>query len=787
MKFSFTKILNYLGLTIAFSAFAIIMVQVKWDVTFAKGYPDSDRLYRVELALAKEQYWVHCPRLLFEEFHKVPEIELVGIVNLEPSTKNIRRCGSTESSYITKVSNRYSQDALDILGVELVDGVCNDADSLVKILITTDLADILYPDESAIGKMFEDENNNTYTISGVYRPLVENGVTPRVDFIETLGKDGMFHLYFNYSCIIKIAQGVDVGLLEKQLHSISFDYLSNAFNGANALNDEKGINLRLTQLHDVHYVSDTQHDMVPKSNQSTLYTLMSIAVILLLVAMINYLNISMAEVPTKIKGLNTRKVLGASQLELIWIQCRDSLKVAVCAVITSMLIVYLISLTNISDLIDGSILPSDNIGFYTLLAIGAIAISILSGLYPAIYGTSFPPAIVLKGNFSHTDHGRTLRNALIGLQVVVSFILIIFAFFVQVQMDYMKNHDKGYRSNDVLYSQIPWGIASKNRTYREMLINHPEIQDVTFSAFGLCTSQKGTDYGMMTNYKEYTCDFDVSPVEYNFTDFFDIPIIEGRSFNSEDNNVIIFNDIAKRKWELETGTGLMIEGTQMAEIVGIAKDFNFRPLQYAISPIALFRVKRKEAEDGKNGDFWNWTNIYIKKSAGVSVKEVSDILYKEAANLDSNVSPEQFYVTYLDEQSGKLYEKEETLGNLVRIACILSGLIAIIGILGLVHYETQYRRKEIAIRRVLGGETLGLILKFNKIYVNIALICFFGVIPISWWIISQWLKDYPYQSPIPFWIFIAGFLILMAIIVLTVSTKCYKTATENPLNSLKSE
>lgn len=181
MKFSFTKILNYLGLTIAFSAFAIIMVQVKWDVTFAKGYPDSDRLYRVELALAKERYWVHCPRLLFEEFHKVPEIELVGIVNLEPSTKNIRRCGSTECSYITKVSNRYSQDALDILGVELVDGVCNDADSLVKILITTDLADILYPDESAVGKMFEDENNNTYTISGVYRPLVENGVTPRVD------------------------------------------------------------------------------------------------------------------------------------------------------------------------------------------------------------------------------------------------------------------------------------------------------------------------------------------------------------------------------------------------------------------------------------------------------------------------------------------------------------------------------------------------------------------------------------------------------------------------------
>lgn len=781
MKFSFTKILNYLGLTIAFSAFAIIMVQVKWDVTFAKGYPDSDRLYRVELALAKEQYWVHCPRLLFEEFHKVPEIELVGIVNLEPSTKNIRRCGSTESSYITKVSNRYSQDALDILGVELVDGVCNDADSLVKILITTDLADILYPDESAVGKMFEDENNNTYTISGVYRPLVENGVTPRVDFIETVGKDGMFHLYFNYSCIIKIAQGVDVGLLEKQLHSISFDYLSNAFNGANALNDEKGINLRLTQLHDVHYISDTQHDMVPKSNQSTLYTLMSIAVILLLVAMINYLNISMAEVPTKIKGLNTRKVLGASQLELIWIQCRDSLKVAVCAVITSMLIVYLISLTNISDLIDGSILPSDNIGFYTLLAIGAIAISILSGLYPAIYGTSFPPAIVLKGNFSHTDHGRTLRNALIGLQVVVSFILIIFAFFVQVQMNYMKNHDKGYRSNDVLYSQIPWGIASNNRTYREMLINHPEIQDVTFSAFGLCTSQKGTDYGMMTNYKEYTCDFDVSPVEYNFTDFFDIPIIEGRTFNSEESNVLIFNDVAKTKWELETGTGILIDGTENAEIIGIVNDFNFRPLQYAITPIALYRVTRKDET------FWNWTNIYIKRAPNVSINEISDILYAEAYKIDSKVTPDQFCVSFLDEQSGKLYEKEETLGNLVRIACILSGLIAIIGILGLVHYETQYRRKEMAIRRVLGGDTVGLILKYNKMYIYITLVCFMIVVPVAWWVIAQWLKDYPYQSPIPIWIFIAGLIILMTIIVLTVSAKCYKATTENPLNSLKSE
>lgn len=787
MKVSFTKFLNYLGLTVAFSAFAIIMVQVKWDVTFAKGYPDSDRLYRVEFSLNQEQYWVHGPRLLFEEFRKITEIEAVGTVSLEPNTINIRRSDNNESSYISRTFIKCSQEALDILGVDLIDGVCNDADSLARYLVSREVADILYPNESAVGKMFENENNEKYTISGVFNPIVENGVTPHVDIIMTLGKEGMFHLFFNYSCILKISQGANIDIVQKQIHDIAFDYLSKAFNGVNAFNDENGISLRLNPIHDIHYTTDTLHDMVPKSNQSTLYTLMSIAVILLLVAMINYLNISMAEVPTRIKSLNTRKVLGASQIELVWRQCRESLKVAVCAVITSILIVYLISLTNISDLIDGSILPSDNIGFYSLLALGAIAISLLSGLYPALYSTSFPPALVLKGNFSHSDHGRILRNALIGLQVIVSFFLIIFAFFVDVQMDYMKNHDKGYKSNDVLYCQIPWEIASNNRTYREMLIKHPEIQDITFSAFGLCTSQKGTDYGMMTNYKQYSCDFDVSPVEYNFTDFFDIPIIEGRSFNSEDNNVIIFNDIAKRKWELETGTGLMIEGTQMAEIVGIAKDFNFRPLQYAISPIALFRINRKGAEEGKSSDFWNWTNIYIKKSAGVSVKEVSDILYKEAANLDSNVSPEQFYVTYLDEQSGKLYDKEETLGNLVRIACILSGLIAIIGILGLVHYETQYRRKEIAIRRVLGGETLGLILKFNKIYVNIALICFFAVIPISWWIISQWLKDYPYQSPIPFWIFIAGFLILMAIIVLTVSTKCYKTATENPLNSLKSE
>lgn len=795
MKQSFSRILNYIGLTIAFVAFLVIMVQVDYETSFCSTYNNTERTYRVEVTYTAsaemqpvDNYMCVLSRPMIEVLKDAPVIE---------SYSRILGDGNM-SFYIQDAQSRQYQavegigmiicnkSTIDMMNIEFLSGQDNVGkmdEVLDQVFLSDEMTSRLYGDEDPIGKTILYNNQwgeDTLRIGGVFKEMTSNGIAKSEMIIPYGDHDLDHHDDQSVHFFITLREGVTK---EEATQSIS-EYADKYVDSMRG-DSEGAYHIRLTAIEDIHFTTDVDFPMVELANRSTLYSLITVAIILLLVAMVNFWNIAMASIPSRIKNINTRMVLGASREELIGFQMLETIIIAVVAFISAVFVLYLLSKTSIADLVSDDINPLKHWKFIATTGIVAVFVSALAGLSPAIYSTSFAPALVLKGGFSHNIKGRKLRNILIGFQFVVSLILGIFAMFVNVQSNYMQSYDKGFKSGDVLYSVLDRRLAHKHLTLAERMKKHPEIEDVTFSSREFVAMG-----GIMMRWERAInherAIFRCLPVERNFLEFFDFNKVDGRFFDERDetstNARYVFNKAALNAYNIQVGTKFYGYSDD-EEVVGICDDFHCRPLQYDVEPSAFVFSQIWMGDES-----WeNMVHCYIKRAHGVGINEVYDILKFEIMNIDNGIPQELVSLCYFDQTIGGLYDKESNLSTLTLIACMLSVLIAIIGILGLVHFETQYRRKEIAIRRVMGASISALLKMFNGIYVRLCLICFVVAIPIAIVVIIYWLRSYAYQSPIPVWIFISALAVLLLIVVTTITVTSLRAISRNPVESIKRE
>lgn len=778
----FTRILNFLGLTLAVTTFAIIMVQVKWDVTYNKAYPDANRLYRVEINQGNDgEFWPTLARPFIESIRQNSTIDGLCETLIFTTEQHVRTSSDPKATSFSANEMRTTGEVFSLLGFDIVQGQVKDFENQLSVAITTDLAERLFPGQSAIGKTVYLQINGEpaeMTIAAVFKPLAKNVMfTP--DIIRPLGdqsKDSAFE--WSYTCIVKRPEAVT----EEQLHSSIHKAISTAI--TRLMPEQFKIEpsqIRLTKLHDIHFGAVSVGDPADKASLSTLYTLISLAIVVLFVALVNFMNISMAAIPRHIREINTRKILGSSRLSLIWRQLRVSIVVAILSVVAAACLMQWISTTPFAGFVSGSIKPLDN--WQMMLAIMAltVAVSIVAGVYPAVYSTSFQPALVLKGSFSHSASGRRLRWTLVGAQLVMSMVLMMFALFVGVQTRYMKSHDKGFQSEAIITTRLEGKSPMKANEIWARLLKNPQIADVTFADGNLVNAQgAGMNWGR--EFKGQQISYGCLPVAYNFLDFFGIKIESGRNFRYDDNNLetgaYIFNQTAAHKFGLKAGEQMQGHNG-MAEIIGIAHDFNFRPLQYSIEPIALYLFGSTP---------WRpLATMYVKMAKNADFNAVKHLIEQELMGADASLTADNINVEFLDDYLSRLYQKEQSLGQIISVACIVSVLISIIGIIGLVHLDTQFRRKEIAIRRVVGASMREILGMFTSIYAKICGLCFVASVPIAYAIIHTWLKNYPYQAPLPLWIFLVTLAATLLIVVLTVSLTSLRAATRNPVESIKTE
>ena len=554
------------------------------------------------------------------------------------------------------------------------------------------------------------------------------------------------------------------------------DHFNKTFDFAKSqMGSAQEIALRLTPLKDVYYTHDTTFDFNPKGHRETNYVLLGIAFLILFIAGINFTNLTTSLIPLRLKTINTHRVLGCSIYKLRAISLIESIVICLISYILALFIVNDLSYTPIANWVDADIRLSQYKGLILLTALIAILTGCLAGLYPAIRSTSYAPALVLKGSFGLSPKGKKVRVALIGFQYTVSIALIIVTLFMGLQNHFMTSSEQlGFNKDQVAIVNLTTEIYAKHKPqYIQKLKDYPGIEDVAFSVYELSKEDDMIDLEY-ARHEDKDVFFKVFYASENFLSVMDIQVEEGRDFTREDLNKAqsdyIINPAAERDFHLHPG-----DRFNDRTVLGVSKDFRFNSCRIASSPF-VFALNN----DIPNPKLVSYIRFNSKTNLQEAVAHVRETLKEIDPTFPFEIS---FYNTILN----NLYQKEQTLGKLISLFGIMAILISIVGVFGLVLFETQYRRKEIGIRKINGATTGQILLMFNKTYIRIVSVCFIISIPIAWMGTQQWLENFAYKTPLHLWVFIVAFLIILSVTIGTVTFRNWQAANENPVNSVKSE
>ena len=757
-KTGVSTLINILGMSVAFAAAMILMVQVRWDTTYDANFEGHGQVFRLE------NNWMD--HGLFSTYIGRPFIEMTrdaspnieAVCTWQPLGDDVLYKEGDRESPITIPMARVDSSFFSIFPVEWVEGSAREFEAARTIVINDVFAEMIFGEESAVGKVLENGSGESGRIIGVFRNTPRN-FSAHVGILSTLGDNDLDNFSeWSYNGYLKLKDPSMAKETEDAIYMALGEYISSD----EETRAEYRNGFRISQIHEAHFERDVRAN-IASANKAITVTLAAIAILLILIAIINFINFAFAEIPFRIKNINTRKVLGEGRGSLIGRQLIHAGLIASVAFAIAALIMHVIAGTSWASHVSDSIALKDNTGILILTLGIALFSAVVAGIAPALFSTAQPAALVLKGSYAMSVKGKMLRNVLVGLQFVLSFIFILMALYVHVQTKFMMSKDMGFPQENILQVWCGYSAGAAHKPLKDKLLQNPSITDVTFSD-NLIVSDQKMGWGRTGDDGEQIF-MEVLPVTEDFVRFFDLQIVDGRDFRESDN-------------EIDAGVYIANE-TFITEIVGIVKDFNFKSLQHAMGPLVLLIWGKTQWRD--------FGVMYVKTAPESDFKEISDYIKEAVCAFDPSREPDQVSVRHLDEWIENMYQSEQSLGKLITIASFVALLIAIIGIIGLVFFETQFLRKEIAVRRV-NGATVGSILKMiNKKYLIMAGASFVIAAPVAYWLMTVWRKGFAYQTPIHVWIFIVALLVVAAITVTVVTLQSWKAANANPADALQKE
>ena len=777
-KTGVSTLINILGMSVAFAAAMILMVQVRWDTTFDANVEGHEQVFRMENNwMDKGLFSTSFSRPIIEIAEAAsPNIEAVGTYWSMPHEVTLKKDG--EETVLSVPSARVDSSMFSVFPFEWVEGSAREFTAGETAVVSEKYAKTFFGDESAIGKNFKAGNGVEVRVIGVFKDMPKNFSMNYGVFVN-LGDEFINNTNeWSFPAFVKLKDSSLAKETEALMENAVLEQYGDDYDADEAEEFRRGF--RVVNLHDAHFERDVRAN-IASANKSITVTLAAIAILLILIAIINFINFAFAEIPFRIKNINTRKVLGEGRSSLIGRQLLHAGLIALIAFAIACLIMHVVAGSSWASYVSDSLALKDNIGILALMLGVALVSAVIAGLAPALYSTSQPAALVLKGSYGTSVKGKALRNILVGLQFVLSFLFILMALFVNVQTRFMIGRDMGLDEARVLQTWCGLPAGGQKDALRSHLLQSPSIEDVTFCDSPIVSDQKmgwsrtGDDGNQVF--------MEVLPVDDNFVQFFGLQMVEGRDFRESDNQneagSIIPNETFMQMFPQYHVGSLMYGHVDNSEIVGVVKDFNFKSLQHAMGPLVLYNW-------GKNG--WrSFGTMYVRTVPGADFKDVSDYIKDAICKFDPRREPHMITVSHLDKWIEDMYQSEQSLGKLITIASFVALLIAIIGIIGLVFFETQFIRKEIAVRRV-NGATVGSILQMiNKKYLIMAGASFVIAAPVAYWLMTAWRKGFAYQAPVPVWIFLVALLAVAAITLAVVTLQSWRAANANPVESLKNE
>lgn len=766
-RFKMATLLNVMGLSIAFAAFIILMIQLQYDWGFDRFQKNAERIYRVGLYTPDWGNQVVVSPPFAEAFvQSSPHIETGALLSSWGSQLALKRGNDTNETSFWCPVNAITPEYASVFDFQMLEGKIESLDNPGYVLIAQSQAEKFFGDEPAVGKQLT-ADKLSFVVGGVYKDFPQNSVIQNAVYRRIGEKENQDNWNANgYQLYVLLD---DPGKKDQ----IIADFKSH-FN--HEYYDWKTKDVRLTQLTDIYYEADARFDsQKDKGNKTMVFVLFTIAVLIVVIAGINFTNFSNALVPMRIRSINTQKVLGGSDNTLRCAMLVEAVAICLFSFILSLFIVKGMANTWLADMVSGELSLKANIPLLIGAGVLAALTGLLAGAYPAWHITSFSPALVLKGSFGLSPSGKRMRSLLVSFQYVISFALIIAALFIYLQNHYMLASSLGFDKEHVAIVELN-GQLIKNI---EAVENRLE-QEVSFAEDLLSASDEYTDFGR--GYRENNVQFKVFVVSPDFLRLMNIPVISGRDFLQEDSKsvggVYLFNEAARLQYDLVAGeyiTGNEWYEAPPALIAGFIDDIKYAsfrtevaPMAFYVSPAAGYRPRY----------------AYIKIKAGADIRDAVASIRKALTSIDKNFPAEiRFYDTILN----NLYKRELSIGWLISLFSLIAVFISVVGVLGLVIFESEYRKKEIGLRKVHGATTSQILLMFNKVYVRILIVCFVLAIPVAYYGVNRWMVYFAYKIPMYWWVYAVAFVVVSVITFLTVTFQNWKTANENPVESIKTE
>jgi putative ABC transport system permease protein len=782
------------GFALGIAACILISLFIKDELSYDQHFPDKDRIFRIvatykDDSITEKSVWFQAPyaRAIKEDY---PEVEKVGRLNPVPlfgaGTNEVRRADREENFYEEGFTYA-DQELIDILQIPFIYG--NPKQALASpntIIISRRKAEKFFPGEDPIGKILVLNNNNdrSFTVTGVFENFPAT-CHLQYDFMMTLSEINFYPgeqtnwRASNYPTYVLLRKDANPHAFSKKLYETLEKYWLPVQLQAGMVNAQEiasHLSFYVQPVSDIYLKSDGIDDRLKHGDIRFIWLFGAIAIFILLLAVINFVNLSTAKSANRAKEVGIRKVVGSVRSYLIRQFLTESLLYSILSFAIGAVLAWLLLPFFNSLAMKSLVFPWAEWWLVPAILAATIIVGIFAGLYPSFYLSAFKPIDVLKGNLSRGSKTSKMRSVLVIFQFTTSIVLMIGTFIIYKQMNFLLNKKVGFDKEQVVLIHGTNTLGKQVTTFRDALEELGGIQSAAISDY---LPIAGTKRNGNTFWKEGKIQIDrgVSGqrwvVDHQYITTLGMNIVDGRDFSptiKSDSSGVIINQAMTRELKLQSPVGQRITNGTVYTVIGVVEDFNFESMREDIGPLVMVLG----------------TSPSII-SVRASTKNVSQVL--ESVNSAwQKFSPHQsIRYTFLDDSFATMYEDVQRMGRIFTTFAILAIVVACLGLFALSAFMVEQRSREISIRLVMGASIRNVFhLLTNNFFVLISVSL--GIsIPVAWYFMEKWLNDFAFKISITWEVFAVSGLIVFLIAVLTIGYQSIKAAFINPVKSLRSE
>ncbi|SMD45319.1 putative ABC transport system permease protein [Aquiflexum balticum DSM 16537] len=799
------SIINVLGLSLGIALCLIIALFVRNELSYDKHFPNAERIYRVTSDIVfggNAMNMTYAPAPMADALvEEIPEVE---------ASVHFRNQGSfLIKRYEDNIKENKvifaGKDFLKVFDIPLVQG--NKKGALEEpntMMISQTMADKFFKGENAVGQSLVLDNKTDYKITAVYEDIPENS---HFDFHVLLAAEGLSEaksgqwLGNNFQTYILAKPGADIKEMDQKIASMTEKHMTPVLKQVMGEDftlemfkaSGNKVEYALQPLLDIHLHSDLLGEFKANFSITYVYLFVAIAVFILLIACINFMNLATAKSSNRAKEVGVRKSMGSDRKDLFFQFMMETFLMSLISFSMAIFIASIL-LPFFNDLAGRNLkLPFDEFGFYASLLLGAILVGFIAGIYPAFFLSGFKPVKVLKGDVSSGMKSARVRSSLVVFQFSISIILIFCTIVLFSQMNFIQNKNLGFNKDQIIMVHDLYALGSQKQTFKQEILGSSMIEKGTLSGFLPVSGTNRSDnpwwvMGRDIQDQENLVSIQNWQVDFDYVKTLGMKIVQGRDFSMDfpsDSSAVIINETAIKNFNFEGDpigqkittfsgnnvTGLNTDDLEVKTVIGVVENFHFESLKENIGAVMLFVDP-------------NPSGIASFKFKAADVSEVLQLVEDKWKAL----APGQpFTYEFLDDRFEAMYASETRIGKVFAAFTGFAIFIASLGLFALTAFTAEQRRKEIGIRKTLGATTANIVFLLSKEFTKLILFAFVIGAPLAWWGMKKWLEDYQYKIDLG-WviIFFAGAMVFL-VSWITMGIQSLKAANANPVDSLRGE